>query len=121
MSTFSVKSRWLVLLFLTPAIALGSLYSYPSSKRPAVSLREACLIAEAMLRAQGDEGRYFITEVTLCGDKQQSGWGAWNLWHYDKHGNHVNAYIPFPTGKPGLSYYPRDKRAKGREREVEFD
>jgi hypothetical protein len=121
MSTLSVKTRWLVLFFLTPAIALGSLYSFPNNKRPAVPLKDACLIADAMLRSQGDDGRYFITEVTLCGDKQQSGWGAWNLWHYDKHGNQVNAYIPFPTGKSSLSYYPRGKRIKGREREVEFE
>jgi hypothetical protein len=121
MRTLPVKSRWLILFFLTPTIAFASLYSYPNKKRPAVSLKEACLIAEAMLRTQGDEGRYFTTEVTLCGDKQQSGWGAWNLWHYDKRGNQVNAYIPFPTGSPGLSYYPRDHRTKGGEREIEFE
>jgi hypothetical protein len=115
-----MKTRLLLLLLVVPGVTFASIYSYPNTKRPAVSLKEACLIAEAMLRSRGDEGRYFITEVTLCGDKEQSGWGAWNLWHYDKRGNQVNAYIPFPTGRCGLNYYPRDHRTKGREREIEF-
>ena len=116
-----MKSRLLLLFLLVPSIAFASIYSYPNKKRPAVSLKEACLIAEAMLRAHGDEERYFITEVTLCGDKEQSGWGAWNLWHYDKRGNQVNAYIPFPTGRCGLHYYPHNHRTKGGAREVEFE
>jgi hypothetical protein len=110
----------LLLLLLLPSIAFGSIYSYPDTKRPAISLRDACLIAEAMLREHGNEGRYSITEVVLCGEKAQSGWGAWNLWHYDKRGNRVNAYIPFPKGRCSLSYYPREHRTKGGEREAKF-
>jgi len=120
MCALLMKSQFTLLCLLVPSIAFGSIYSYPDTKRPAITLKEACVIAEAMLRAHGDERRYFITDVTLCGDKEQSGWGAWNLRHYDKLGNQVNAYAPLATGRCGLAYYPRDRRTKGGEREVEF-
>jgi hypothetical protein len=107
--------------FAASSVCQASLYSYPEKKRPAISLIEACQIAQKMLKTQKDDKRYFITEVNLLGDKEQSGWGAWNLWHYDAKGNKVNVYIPFPTGKPSLNYYPYNYSTKGGEREVEFD
>ena len=84
-------------------------YRFPKKIRPALSLKEACEIANKMLKTQGDEKQYFILSVTLNGNKEQDGWGAWNIWYYDLEGNEINAYIPFPTGEPGLHYYIYDK------------
>jgi hypothetical protein len=108
-------------LFLVFSAAHGSLYSYPEDKRPTISLEEACKIATRMLKTQGDQDRYYVIEVILLGDEKGTGVGAWNLMHYDRKGNRVQAYIPFPKGKPALHYYPHDYDKRGGDREVEFD
>ena len=55
-----------LLLFAVPVMpALGSLYSYPENKRPAVTLAEACKIAAHLLGTQGDEKRFYVTSVSL--------------------------------------------------------
>lgn len=101
--------------------ALGNLYSYPEDKRPTVSLADACKIAKHLLKARDDHKRYYITEVSLFGSREQDGWGAWNLWHYDKDGNKINVYIPFPTGHVGFHYYPHDYDKKGGDEEVDLE
>ena len=109
-----------VALLLAASIAAASLYFYPNTKKPALSLREACDIAEAMLKVRGDENRYHITEVNLYGDEKQSGGGGWNLRHYDSLSNVVNASVLFPETNCSLHYYPHDYSTKGGDREYKF-
>ncbi len=101
--------------------AHGDLYSYPIDKKPAVSLAQACSIAETLLKTRGDGKKYYITRVSLYGSKEQDGWGAWNLFHFDEKGNKINVYIPFPTGDVGLHYYPHDYSTNGGGEEIDFE
>ena len=117
MKTFALT----LLLFLAGSVAYASLYSYPENKRPAITLEDACKIAKRLLKTQGDQDRYYVIEGSLFGDEKQTGWGAWSLLHYDSKGNTVNVYIPFPTGKASLHYYPHDYDKKGGDREINFD
>ena len=111
----------LLLFGISATSALGSMYSYPDNKRPAVTLADACKIATYLLSTQGDEKRFYVTSVSLYGSKEQDGWGAWNLYHHDKDGNKVNVFIQFPTGKVGLHYYPHDYSKNEGDRKVAFD
>jgi hypothetical protein len=111
----------LAILVFAALPARGTLYMYPNDKRPAVSLAEACIIAKHLLKTRGDEKRFYITGASLLGSKEQDGWGAWNLMHYDKDGNHVNVYIQFPSGHVGLHYYPHDYDKNGGDQDVKFD
>ncbi len=110
-----------VAIWLLPLFTQASLFDYPLNKRPEISLLEACQIAQRMLKTQGDDERYYIIEVSLFGDREQSGEGAWNLSHSDAKGNTVNAFIPFPSGKPSLHYYPHDYSTNGGDREIKFE
>ena len=74
-----------------------------------------------MLVSRGDNKRFYVTGVSLFGNAKQDGWGAWNLSYYDKDRNHVNAHIPFPTGRCNLHYYPHDYQKNGGDKEVDFD
>jgi hypothetical protein len=96
-------------------------YGYPDKKRPAVSLDQACKIAQIMLSSKNDEKRFYITEVSLLGNDKQDGSGGWNLWHYDEKGNKVNAHISFPTGVCTLYYYPHDRMKNGGDKKIVFD
>ncbi len=109
-----------VVIAVLATTSIASLYLYPKTLRPHTPLAEACSIARNMLITQADEATYFITGVSLFGDREQSGSGAWNLMHYDAEGNHINAHVPFPHGQPNLHYYDKAYPTNGRERLVTF-
>lgn len=94
----------LILVAISPLYA--SLYSYPKDKRPAVSLAEADAIARKMLKSKGFDREYYAVTVSLFGDKEGSGWGAWNIWCYNVKGDLIATHIPFPTGNCTMTLYP---------------
>jgi hypothetical protein len=74
----------------------GSLYSYPEDKRPAVSLKEACTIAETILGKLGLEKGAYVFGVTIMGDEGQTGAGTWTLDYRNAQGDKIRIGIPFP-------------------------
>lgn len=75
--------------------AMGSLFQYPEDKRPAVSLQEACVISETIFAKLGLGKDYFVFQVLIYGDEEQTGDGAWNLTYRNTKGDqiHVALYL----------------------------
>lgn len=101
---------------------MASLYAYPKTKKPAVSLAQACTMAATMLKFQGEEARYHVYRTSLLGDEEQTGDGMWTLHCSDGDGNEVWAHIALRGSSCSLAYYPHDYEKKGGvRREVEFE
>lgn len=87
--------------------AFGSLYIYPEGKRPAVSLRQACGIAETILAKLGIEKDYYVLDVVIAGDKGQTGAGAWNLGYRNAQGATIKVVVYFPEDLCILMMHPK--------------
>lgn len=108
-------------LVMTTVIASASTYGYPTNIKPAVSLLEACNMAAAMLKAQGDVERFHSYSADLLGDEKGAGDGAWTIRFSDADGNKVWAHIPLHGKSCSLAYYAHDYSTKGGERrEIKF-
>ncbi len=81
-----------ICFLLSASLAFGSLYSYPENKRPAVSLKEACVISETILRKLALED-YYVLNVTILGDEGQTGDGAWTLMYRNVRGDQIQISI----------------------------
>lgn len=102
--------------------ANADIYSPVITKRPAVTLDQACKIAHVMLASKNDEKRFYITNVSLIESKnKQDKSRCWSVWHNDKDGNMVDAQIVFPTGICKLYYYPVDREKNKEDKTVNFD
>jgi len=110
----------IILVAICPLYA--SLYSYPKDKRPAVSLAQADAIARKMLKSRSFDKEYYAVTVSLYGDEEGSGWGAWNIWCYNDKGDLAATYIPFPTGKCTMTLYPGGRSSSdGKDEKIIFD
>lgn len=105
-------------MVLACPFAHADTYVYPEEKQPAISLQEACRIAEKIIDKVGLTGCYALNAY-LLGDEQQSGAGAWNLTYGNVKGQEILVGVMFPknlvvyqgpakTGEFMMRTYSRD-------------
>jgi hypothetical protein len=117
-----MKILYVLLVFmLAVAPTRASLYGYPEIKKPEISLADAIVITQAMLKTKGHDQKYHIVRAGLLGDEMQTGDGAWTLYLFDADGNEVWAHIQLRQRSCSLNYYPNDYSKNGGGREVYFE
>ncbi len=96
---------------LISAEAIGSLYQYPTDKRPAVSLKEACAISETILAKMGLEKEYYVLKVYIYGDEGGTGDGAWTLMYRNQRGDQIQIGVYLKEDFVVLTNIPKDGKS----------
>lgn len=76
--------------------AIADVYHYPDENEPALALEKAVEISRKIISKLEPDDAYHPVEVSLSGDKNQTGGGAWNLVFKGRKGGRFNVAVLFP-------------------------